>query len=349
MREIISMIIKSLCLEGEIFFMLTNDGMLQAIEPIRIQSKTKDKAENEIDGIRFNKNGKPTSYRICQLDSSGKVDILNGRHVAARNIIHIANRTRINSLRGIPMLGSCVNQIKDVAELVRATIQKSKISACLTAFVTLDNPHAERWNQNGYDEPARSENLDLRSGAIYLLNQGESLQVVESKANVENIDQFIEQRVSDILAVLGLTTSVLKGFDKTSYASSRATRSITSHTFKLWRTMLEEKFLSRVQFWKASKMVKIDQLPESEEQTSVEFPFITPPSLDKKADYQADAVGLSNGLQTLSDVLGEKGGEDWQDKMEQRAIELAKAQELAKKYQVPVESLLPNYIESVDT
>jgi hypothetical protein len=50
--------------------------------------------------------------------------------------------------------------------------------------------------------------------------------------------------------------------------------------------------------------------------SNVEFLFITPHSLDKKADYQADAVGL-NGLQTLSDVIGEKGGDDWKDKIQE--------------------------------
>jgi lambda family phage portal protein len=348
LRDLCGLIVKSLCLEGEVFFMLTKEGQLQAIEACRIQSNPNNKPENEIDGIRFNKNGKPTAYRVCNFNQWGSVDFSKGKYVQARNMIHVANRTRVNSLRGIPLLASSVNSLKDVQELIRATVQKQKISACLTAFVSVENPLAERWSNNGMDEPARSEHLDLRSGAIYMLQPNEKISVVESKANTGDMETFIEQRVSDILATVGLTNSVLKGFDKTSYASSRATRSITSHTFKLWRMNIEERFLNRVQFWKSAKMVNLGELPKSEEQEKVDWQFVVPPSLDRNADLKADAASLQNGLANLSDVLGEKHGQDWEEKLEQRAIEISKAKELAKQYDVPINSLLPNYIESDD-
>ena len=156
---------------------------------------------------------------------------------------------------------------------------------------------------------------------------------------------FTESILQNVLASVSLTSSVLKGFDKTSYASSRATRSITSHTFKLWRMNLEERFLNRIQFWKSSKFVNLQELPESEQQTNVDWQFVVPPSLDRNADLKADAASLQNGLANLSDVLGEKHGQDWEEKLEQRALEISKAQELAEKHGVPIESLLPNYIE----
>ena len=342
MAEVIRLIIRELCLAGECFILL-GSKKLQMIEGNRIATDPKNKKKQEVEGVVLNSEGTPTSYRICGFDKNGRLDVKNGKYVSARNCIHIAHRTRINSIRGIPLMASCVSHLKDISELIKASVNKAKVSSLLTAFVKSETNFHQMHNVNGYDEPLRSSHTSLKTGSICYLEPNESIEILKG-GDIGNLDAFIRERVADCLSTLGLSLECLRSYSNSSYASSRATRSMLAHKFNEYRSMLETKGLNRVAFWYSAKLNKegILTAPADIDMQDYKLAWKAIPTLDAQKDAVTHNVLLKNGMTNLSKIQGEKG-EDWTEILEGRAKELSAIKEIADKYGINASMLMPEY------
>lgn len=340
--EVLRLIIRELCLSGEVFCLLGKKS-LQLCEANRVASDPKNKKKLEVDGVVLNSEGTPTSYRICNFNEQGRLDVTNGKYVSARNCIHIASRSRISSIRGTPLLASAVNHLKDISELVKASVNKAKISSLLTAFVKSESNYHQMHSVNGFDEPMRSSHTSLKTGSVAYLEPSESIEIVRG-GDIGNIDEFVQERISDVLGVLGLSIEALRSFSKSSYASSRATRSMLANKFNQYRSMIETKFLNRVGFWYSAKLNKENKLvsPDGIDMTEIKWAWQAIPTLDAQKDAVTHNVLLKNGMSNLSKIQGEKG-DDWHDVIEQRAKELSAITDIANKYGINANMLMPEY------
>jgi capsid protein len=340
--EVLRLVLRELCLAGEVFLML-GPSKLMLIEANRIASDPKNKKKQEVEGIVINSEGRATSYRVCGFDDRGRLDVTKGKYVSARNCIHVASRNRISSIRGTPWLSSSISLLKDIQELVKASVSKAKISSLLSAFVKSETSHHQMHNVGGYDEPLRSSHTKLATGAVMYLEPNEDIKIIQG-GDIGNLDDFIEMRISDVLATLGLSIEALRSFSKSSYASSRATRSMLANKFGQYREMLETKLLNRVQFWYSSKLVKEGMLNQTDgiDNEAINWSWKAIPSLDVQKDALTHSTLLKNGMSNLAEIQNEKG-KDWQATIEGRAQELRYAQDMADKYGVNPSLLLPEY------
>lgn len=341
MAEVIRLIVRELCLAGEVLVILGDK--LQMIECSRLASDPKNKKKQEIEGVVLNNKGAPSSYRICGYDKNGRLDVKNGKYISARNCIHIAHRTRINSIRGVPLLASSVSHLKDISELIKASVNKAKVSSLLTAFVKSETNFHQMHNVNGYDEPLRSSHTSLKTGSICYLEPNESIEILKG-GDIGNLDAFIRERCGEVLAGLGLSLECLKNFGGSSYASSRATRSMLANKFNQYRAMLENKGLNRIAFWYSAKLNKDGILPSPAgvDQQDFKLSWQAIPTLDAQKDAVTHNVLLKNGMTNLAKIQDEKG-DDWYDVLEGRAKELSAIQEIADKYGINASMLMPEY------
>ena len=88
---------------------------------------------NESDGIVLDRFGQVKAYRICQV-SNGAVDYEKGSYIEAKNLIHIANKSRIGQIRGTPMLASAAQTLQDIHTVQAAYTAKVKTSSALTGL-----------------------------------------------------------------------------------------------------------------------------------------------------------------------------------------------------------------------
>ena len=108
--------------------------------------------------------------------------------------------------------------------------------------------------------------------------------------------------------------------------------------------MIETKFLNRVGFWYSAKLNKENKLvsPAGIDMTEIKWAWQAIPTLDAQKDAVTHNVLLKNGMSNLSKIQGEKG-DDWHDVIEQRAKELSAITDIANKYGINANMLMPEY------
>ena len=308
--KVLSSVVTDLLLAGEVFCILTRGGSIQLLPSERIGSSTdKNKRRpGETDGLVLNKYGRPTHYKIAGI-KDGVVDYTSGYYLPARDVLHIANTSRIGQLRGTPLLASAAETLEDIHTVQSAFTAKVKTSAALTGFITSNQPYSARWDGNEFDEqPMRSTYNKLYQGSLLLLENGESVETIQG-GNVDGVDKFLIQLISFACSSVGITVENLVGWSNASFSSSKATRAVTNHRFNQMREFLEEGFLNRLTRWRCYKFENTGELPElsDEDRESFHFQWTTSPTLDRRQDAQTDAIILENNLASPTTVFANNG------------------------------------------
>jgi capsid protein len=308
--SVLKAVITDLLLAGEVFVILTRGGSIQLIPSERIGSAQMDsnRRENEVDGLVLNKYGQPIFYRLAAIEE-GKINYEKGTYIAARDIIHISNTSRIGQLRGTPMLAAATESLEQLHLVTAAYTAKVKTSAALTGFITSNQPYSARWEGNEFDsEPMRSTYTKLYNGSILLLEQGESVETIQG-GNVDGVDKFLIHLMSNACASVGITIENLVGWSNASFSSSTATRAVTNHRFNQLREYLEENFLRRLFRWRLFKYERTGELDESEPDSYENFAlqWTTSPTLDRRKDAQTYEALLKNNLASYTRIFSELG------------------------------------------
>lgn len=311
MNRVLAHIVTDLLLAGEAFILLTKGGQIQLIPSERIASQnyiSEQKKENEIEGIVLNKFGRPIEYRIANI-KNGAVDYQDATYVKAKDIIHIANTSRIGQLRGVPMLASACKTLQDIHEVQTAFTAKVKTSSALTGFITSNQPYSARWDGNEFaEENVRSTYKKLYSGSLLILENGESVQTIQG-GNIDGVDTFMLHLISYACASVGITVENLVGWSNASFSSSKATRAVTNHRFNQLREFLEDGFLRRLCRWKQYKWENVDDLPmqTDEDRDNFSFQWTSSPTLDRRQDAQTDAILMKENLASPTTIFSNNG------------------------------------------
>jgi len=329
LTKILQHIVTDLLLAGECFVILTKEGQIQMLPSERVGSSMNlsDMKQEEVDGIVYNRFGKPTQYRVAEL-LNGVINYQKGTYIPAKDIIHISNTSRIGQVRGTPMLASCVKTLEDIHEVQNAYTAKVKTSSALTGFITSNQPYSARWDENEFgEEPMRSNYKKLYSGSLLLLESGESVQTIQG-GSIDGVENFLTQLISFACSAVGITVENLVGWSNASFSSSKATRAVTNHRFKQVREQIEETFLRRLCRWRQFKWENVNELPildNSREEFS--FRWSTSPTLDRRQDAQTDSMLLENGLASPSTIFANAGLD-----YEAELVQMQKDNDLKQKY-----------------
>ncbi len=312
MASCLKLIMQELALAGDCLIILLKNGRFQLIPSERIASaRDPDKRKkDEISGVRVNKFGAITHFRIINFDETGNINREEGNYIPAKDAIFIKNQTRIGSLRGIPLLASSINALQNIEEVQSAYTQKIKINSLFACAITSNNPYDDRWSMNNHDEENRSSFTTLESGQLMVLEPNENITTIDASSGTNEIEKFLLYLITFIASPIVGCPEQIVGYSNGTFASSRVTKTQANFKFRQYREMLEDQFLKRLMAWKTRKSQLFGDLPEmdfGDYSDACTFNWTYLPVLDKSKDYAVDKMVVENNLASYTEIFAEKG------------------------------------------
>jgi lambda family phage portal protein len=144
--------------------------------------------------------------------------------IEARDMLHVYRKDRIGQGRGVPWLAPVILKGRDVADLEEAVVVKSRIEACLSAFVTSTNTSRTLSDQAQMEKRAASQRRieQLAPGMIVYGEPGESVTAIQPSSSVQ-FDSVLMANWLCLAAGAGITYNQLTGdLRQANYSSMRA-------------------------------------------------------------------------------------------------------------------------------
>jgi len=325
--------------DGEMGFVLVDNGQLQPVEAERI--RTPSGMNNDrliVDGIRLSQSGIKTAYYVHNRNAGGSFDGTDYRIIGANDFKHLASIKRTDQVRGIPDLAPVVNSVKDLDEYISATLLKAKNEAKLF-YVVKNQGGAPQITQQPrrYDATSTTEKPleKVRTGEIHYLRTNEDMHAIKSDTPGSQFPAFTERIARIIGAALGLPYEfVLLDFSMGSFSSSRAALLQTYRTFENWQRWIINGMLQPVWNWRIAKAIKEGDLPAAPVDSrgvsewyrvrwqTPEFGWVDPQS-----ENQGHILAINAGASTLSEWCG-KRGRDAEDVLREKGHDIATAIEV---------------------
>jgi len=211
-------------------------------------------------GIEVNKNGASTAVWICsKYPNSYYYNIQEelkwirvpffGEKTGRRNILQLMESERPEQRRGVPILASVIEPLKQLTRYTEAELMAAVISSMFTVFITTKdsdtsvNPLGEmipqdQQNYNTYEE----REYELGVGAINVLGEGESIEIADPKRPTNSFEAFINSLAKSIGAALEIPQELLLKSFTSSYSASRAALLEAWKMFKMRRNWLSSDF-----------------------------------------------------------------------------------------------------------
>lgn len=332
------MVVNARMLDGDMGFVLVNNGQLQPIEGERIRQPQPDQG-GVIDGVEVNANGIKTGYFVHDRDPlTGMFTGTKWTRVPAENFKHVTNGFRFDQVRGVADLAPVVNNVKDLSEYITANLLKAKNEA--RRFYTVENEAGgptglpRRYTE---DDSGNNQTIEkVQIGEIHYLRKGEKMQEIGNVTPGQMFDPFVEKILRMIGASLGLPYEfVLLDFSQGSFSSSRAALMQTYRTFQNWQQWMISGFLQPVWNWRIAKAIKSGELPMApvdkrgvSEWYKVQWQTPEYEWIDPQAEAQARTLEISSGVSSLTQWARKKGY-DAEDMLKEKGTDIAHAVRIA--------------------
>ncbi len=329
-------VVQARLFDGELGFVLVENGQLQPIEAERIRDP-KPMVDGVIDGVAVNANGIRTGYYVHNRDkASGMFTGQSFTLVPAANFKLCANLMRVDQVRGIPDLAPAVDAIKDLGEYLEATLLKAKNEA-RRFYVVENEAGAPDGLTRRYETSTAGQTLEkVETGEIHYLRRGDKMHEIGNATPGETFDPFVEKNLRLIGAALGLPYEfVLLDFSEGSFSSSRAALLQTYRTFTNWQMWLVGCFLQPVWNWVIAKAIKAGTLPVAPvDERSVsqwyKVQWQTPEYgwVDPQNEAQAHMLEITAGASSLTQ-WALKRGKDAEEILAEKGRDIANAARIA--------------------
>ena len=261
------------------------------------------------------------AWRRVQMRLDGDVPI----------VLHLFDRPRPDLARGAPYLAPVIEMLKSLGDFTDAEVRSALVAAMFAVFVE-KAPDADSSplpttgeGANGKDE------IELGSGAIIDLAEGEKVTVASGQRPNPQFDPFMLSMFRQIGVALELPVELLIKHFTASYSASRAALEMAWHTFRRRRGWFARTLLQPVYEMVIEEAVLRGYLdcPGFEEplkraawcKASWSGPVRL--SLNPKLEAEADEIDLRNHLKTHQQVMTERTGGDFDQKIEQAKREQA--------------------------
>jgi lambda family phage portal protein len=330
---------------------------LQMIEADRLANPNGQPDRRDLrGGVRIDEYGAPLGYWIRK-SHPGDVMRIAGEFYSdslfipaftewgRRRVIHLHDKERVGQSRGKPSLTSVLRQFKVLGDFTNAELKAAVVNS-MVAMVTesnisqeglvellAGNPDALSKYQDGLAQRNRSA-IDYQAGQIIPLMLGEKLNSFTPGRPSESFEPFTLSVLRHIAAGLNIPYELLlKDFSKTNYSSARAALLEAWRYFRGRRRWLTTYWLQPVfELW-------LEELVMTGQVEAPNFYRLRAYYgrakwigdgrgwVDPLKEVQAAECRMRNGITTLEDECAEQGV-DWEEQLEQRAREQARAEKL---------------------
>lgn len=269
----------------------------------------------------------PLSYRNDEHDWV-RVEVF-GKATGRRNVLHIMTRERIGQRRGLPILSSVIESLKQLGRYTEAEVDAAVVSSLYTLFITKDEQHNEAPPFGELTEPQEAlvdagdqNTIELGTGAIVDLAPGENITAPTPGRPNANFDTFVTSIARQIGAALELPYEMLvKQFTK-SYSASRAALLEAWKSFSMWRDWMVEKFCQPIyEEWLSEAVAKgrisapgyFTDPAMRKAYCAAQWYGPTQGQLDPVSEVQAAQLRVENGFSTHAKEAMELTGTDFMD------------------------------------
>jgi lambda family phage portal protein len=196
-----------------------------------VQGKTED--GKIIQGVRLDNSGKVVSYFIYESHPGESMATTATREIEAKNVLHVYRQDRPGQVRGVSWFHSVIRQLADLNEYQQATLINRKVSACFTAFITVNDTDS---TLSSADLQAKREAENMLSpGQIRYLAQGENVQMA-APAAVQGYDEYCRQTLRAIASGLNVTYEALTSdYSQVNFSSGRMGHIEFRRNVEMWR------------------------------------------------------------------------------------------------------------------
>ena len=327
---------------------------LDIIEPDRLRTPFAFIGDKNIrGGVRVGDRGEPLSYFISKkhpgdyLYGGGSYDfqyteIPTFNNQGRKNIIHIYEIERPGQTRGIPFFTPVLDYFKHLVDYEEAELVAARISACYALIIETENSASASIAASDETNLTNQRLEKLEPGMIKRTAPGEKVESFNPARPSGNFDPFVFSILRAICTGLNLPYEIVsKDFTKTNYSSARAALLQAYRYFKQRQVSLSNKLCQPVyemlleEAYLRGELDVPDYYARRYDYNKARW--ITPgwQWVDPLKEAEAAELSINNGISTLADECASRG-DDWEEKIEQRAREVRKIQELEKKYGIQI-------------
>jgi lambda family phage portal protein len=269
-------------------------------------AQTKQRIE---EGVELDEYDAPAAFWVAPYSASGMLASTKARRIPAEECIYLANRRRIDQVRGEPV-HQCnfpmFHRISDVCDSEAAAFQ---LLSRVVLAITAKDAALAALNQSELDT-ALSGDEQARALAERIQDVGPALMVhLEPGEDVKGIERNIpganfEASLKMFLRLLGLPLGfslefMLLIWSDTNYSSGRASIKQVERNTRPFRHQLEYA-MSRIFRWWAQQMVARKELPDEADIAEHCWHFPPYPFIDPQKERQAQREAVTSGLSTMT-------------------------------------------------
>lgn len=289
--------------------------------------------ETLVAGIEHLSSGVPVAVHIADRHPGDiRMKVLSWRRVPMRYndgspiVLHVFNRLRPDQARGIPYLAPVIEALKSLGDYTEAEVRAAVVSAMFTVFVK-NAPDAESGPLPSEDSGGgKPEEMKLGPGAILDLAEGEDVVVANPGRPNPQFGQFTMDFLRQIGVGLELPFELLVKHFTASYTAGRAALELAWHAFRRDRNWFARRTCQPFYEWIIEEAILLGRLsaPGFFDDPLIREAWLrsqwTGPvriSIDPKKEAEADKLDVDNGFKTNQQVMTERTGGDFEQKIEQ--------------------------------
>lgn len=261
-----------------------------------------------------------------------------------RRFLHVHDKDRIGATRGKPLLAAVMRPFKQLDHYLTVHLQTAIVQSLIAAFIRtpldqdglieLFGGNAEAAQQYFDTKAARDSRTKLKGGALIPLNPGDEVTPFAPPNAANGVDQFVMTVYRQIAAACNIPYELLlKDFSKTNYSSARAALLEAWRYFNYLRAKVGFMFCQPAYELVLEEMVdrKMVDAPDfyTLRRAYAAAKWIGPGRgwVDPVKEADAVVIRMKAGLTTLEMECAEQG-QDWEEVLEQQAVEIARCKEL---------------------
>lgn len=341
---------------------------MQVIEPDRLSNPNyRPDTDTLRGGVEIDRYGRPLAYHIRKthpgdawLGLGSGLGMGEWERIPAMTphgrlrVIHAnaSREERANYSRGKPSLTAVMRQFKVLGDLTNAELKAAVVNA-MVAIVTesaigqeglvellSNNPDALANYQQSL--ASRGGSVDFAGGRIIPLQLGEKISSFSSNRPNTSFDSFVTMLFRHIATGIHIPYELLmKDFSKTNYSSARAALLEAWRFFRgrrkwiatYWLTPVYRLFLEELVNAGLVDVEPNDFYANADAYCGCRWIGDGRGWVDPLKEAQAAELRMELNISTLEDECAEQGG-DWQEKLDQRARELAYIKALEEKHEI---------------
>lgn len=290
-----------------------------------------------VDGIIIDSFRRPSAYIVADDFSGADVQM-----IPVSRMVKLFNRKRAGQYRGISAFHAAVLDLHDKDDLQKYEMRAAKDgSAKANIFetpaggVTVESDVGASLNTAQGTDPTQrlAYYRQAIAGETLVLQPGEKMTQFESKRPSAAMSGFWDKLDRKIAQAIGISYAALVDYEGN--WGGATLRAVVQSDARVYELETNDQACASQRVWEYAIgwAIQHGELPANADRNKVRWHPPRRATVDVGNDSKAMIEEVKGAFRTYRDTHGEKG-EDWEEQFEQRAIEEAKIDELAKKYGV---------------